>query len=167
MIRWLALVVIASVQLGGSFGEATGSTVSLAETTVVVDLEVEVLVSAETVVAHLSLGEDLMVIPLLHRGDGVFGIRTELPRKDYVIVFEAIGEQGGLSPATTLSTMGVQLSVQPDTTVAPVGDDGLSPGTKRWGWLALALGAAALSALAIWALGDRREGDDDPVGEEE
>lgn len=166
MIKAIAFVVLASIQLGGSFGEATGSTVSLGDTNMVVDLEVEVLVSAQSVVAHLSLPDDMMVISLVHRGGGVYGIRTELPRKDYIIVFEALGDRGGLSPATNLSSMGVQLAVVPEETVDE-DDDGLSRGTRRWGWLALALGAGSLSALAFWALGARGDRRNTGVGTEE
>jgi hypothetical protein len=166
MIRAMAIIVLAAVQLGGSFGEATGATVSLGDVTMVVDLEVEVLVSANAVVAHLSIGEESSVIPLLDRGGGVYGIRTEMSRKDYVVVFEALGPEGALSAATTLSTMGVQLAVPPEPE-ADDQDEGLSPDTRRWGWLALALGAASLSVLAFWALGARGEPDGDLDSEEE
>ena len=167
MIRAIALIAFASVQLGGSFGQASGSTVTLGDTSMVIDIEVEVLVSAQAVVAHLSLGDDTRVIPLLDRGGGVFGTRTELPRKDYVIVYEALGERGGLSPATTLSSLGVQLSAVTDATQVGEDDEGLSRGTRRWGWLALALAAASLSALAFWALADRGDRRSTKAGTEE
>lgn len=163
----LALVVLA-VNLGGSFGEATGATVTLGPQTMLVDLEVEVLVAAQSVAAHLSLEGEEMVVPLLHRGEGVYGIRTELPRKDYVVVFEVLAERSVLSSPTTLSSLGVQLTVVSDTTVpADEDDDGFSRGTRSWGWLALALGAASLSTLALWALGGRRESPEGPSALEE
>lgn len=164
MIR--LLVVLAAVNLGGGFGEAEGSTVSLGSETMIVDLSVEVNVSAQSVVAHLSsTDDDSRIIPLIHRGGNEYGIRTELPRRDYVVVFEAIGDPGELSSATTLSSMGVQLTVAP-APGSTQADDGVSRETMRWGWLALALAAASLSALAFWVLGGRDQTATAPTAEE-
>ena len=143
--------LIAAVQLGGAFGSATASTVSLGATSMIVDLEVEVTVEAQSVVAHLSIDDDVAVLPLLARGEGVYGLRTELSLKNYVVVFEVLGEEGSLSAPSTLTQLGVELSVAPDD----AGEEPFSDDTTRWGWLGLALGAASLSLLAFWVLGDR------------
>jgi hypothetical protein len=153
IMTWLLAIALAAVQLGGSFGSASASTVSLGATTMIIDLEVEVLVSAEAVVAHLSVEDETLVIPLLERDGGTYGIRTEVPLKNHVVVFEALGENGALSQPVTLSGLGAELT-------ASTGDgeeDGLTGGTTRWGWLGLALGAASLSLLAFWVLGGREE----------
>jgi hypothetical protein len=147
----LVALVLAAVQLGGSFGSASASTVSLGSTTMIIDLEVEVLVPAQSVVAHLSIEDETMVIPLLERGDGVYGVRTEIPLKNHVVVFEALGETGAISQPVTLSGLGAELA----PSVGDVGDEGLSETTTKWGWLGLALAAASLSLVAIWALGGR------------
>lgn len=148
--------ILAAVTLGGSFGEASASTVSLESETMIVDISVEVLVTAQSVVAHFSTGTDEpMVVSLLPRGGSTYGIRTELPRKDFFVVFEAVGDPGQLSEPATLSAMGAELTIpgSPDT-VEPEGPPE-QPESTRWGWLAVALGAASLSALAFWVLGER------------
>lgn len=160
---------LAAVTLGGSFGSASASTVSIEAETMIVEITVEVLVSAQSVVAHFSTGtDDPLVISLLPRGGSTFGIRTELPRKDFFVVFEAIGDPGQLSEPTTLSAMGAELTI-PGSSAEP--DDPADPDddreSTRWAWLAVALGAASLSALAFWVLGgrdDRRAAADDGQG---
>jgi hypothetical protein len=161
MSGMLALALLAAVELGGAFGSASAATVTLETTTMVVDLEVEVIVSAESVVAHLSGDDDAILVPLVSRGGGIYGIRTEVPRQDHIVVFEVIGPNGGLSDPATLSQLGADLVVAPED-VEP--DEGLDSSTTRWGWLGLALGAASLSLLAFWVLGDR---DRQPAEEEE
>lgn len=161
----LAVAVLAAISLGGSFGEAGASTVTIESESVVVDLYVDVTVSAQSVVAHLSTGEDdTRVISLIHRGGARYGIRTEIPRKDYLVVFEAIAETGHLSEPATLSALGAQLTVPGSAVTA--GEDGEEPAeSTRWGWLAVALGAASLSALAFWVLGDRDDREEAPGAE--
>lgn len=159
-----AILVLAAVQLGGGFGEGSASTVSLEEHSLVVELRVEVNVSAQSVVAHLSAAdEEPRVLALIHRGGNVYGIRTELPRKDYLVVFEAIGTPGELSQPAHLTTMGAELSFPPSTTPGESDSDGESGEATRWGWLALALGAASLSLLAFWVLG-ARDAEEDSSG---
>lgn len=148
--------MVAAITLGGSFGQAGASTVSIESESMIVDVSVEVLVSAQAVVAHFSTGTDEpMVVSLLPRGGSTFGIRTELPRKDFFVVFEAIGDPGHLSEPTTLSAMGATLTLpgSPQDPEAEEPDE--EPESTRWMWLAVALGAASLSALAFWVLGER------------
>ena len=120
-------------------------------------------VSAQAVVAHLSAAdEEPRVLALIDRGGNAYGIRTELPRKDYLVVFEAIGTPGELSQPAHLSTMGAELTFTTSTVPGDSGEPAGEPSeASRWGWLALALGAASLSLLAFWVLGGREAGEDE------
>lgn len=157
----LGMIILASLQLGGGFGEASAEVESLSTRSMIVDVQVEVAVSADAVVAHLSFDNDPSVaIPLLDRGGGLFGVRTELEPKNYQVVFEAVGSPGELSDPVSLVALGASLDLpaQPATRVDEGGEEeALSTETRRMGWLALALGAASLSVLAFWALAGRDE----------
>lgn len=154
-MRAATLALLAAVELGGVFGAATATVEERGDQSVVVDLEVEVTRSVDSVVAHLAFGgERPLVLPLVSRGDGRFGIRTEVGLRNYQVVFEAVGRDGGLSEPVSLIQLGAQLTAPPATADDGEDDEGVvSPETARMGWLALALGAASLSALAFWALG--------------
>ncbi len=158
-MRWAAAGVSVAIQLGGVFGVASAGLETIDDSSMTIQLSVEVRESAEVVVAHLSFdGKAVTTIPLLHRGEGVFGIRTELEPRNYAVVFEAVGLEGGLSDAYTLTDLGVDFT--PDRTEP---EEAAASETSQIGWLALAAGAAALSALAFWALG----GEEEPEGPEE
>lgn len=165
----LALLVLAAVQLGGGFGEASAEVSDLSESSMVLDLQVEVAVSADAVVAHLTFDEETeLTMPLLDRGGGIYGVTTEAEPKNYVVVFEAVGAQGELSEPITLFNLGADLDFgagEVPGAPAESGEEDLSDRTVRFGWLALALGAASLSALAFWVLGGRD--DSDEAGDEE
>lgn len=162
----LALVLLAAVELGGPFGTAEATVKDLGEETMRIDIEVQVMGSVDSVVAHLTFGgQTVGVIPLLHRGDGRYGVETDLEPLNYQVVFEAVGRNGGISEPISLARMGADLLPPLDTTTTTA-DEGLSPGTQRMGWLALALGAASLSALAVWVLGGS-ERDSEGADEEE
>ena len=167
-MAYLALVI--AVELGGAFGSASATVESLEDTVMLVDIEVEVRASAQAVVAHLTFEDDAtLALPLLDRGDGLFGIRTELEPKNYIVVFEALGAEDGLSRPVSLVELGADLT--PDVPGVPPtteSDSGLSSRAQQFGWLALALGAASLSALAFWVLGGRdKSADVDDSSEEE
>ena len=87
-----------------------------------------------------------------------------------MVVFEAIGVEDGLSPPALLTALGADFgdSDVPTPTTVPSPDEGLSPETKRFGWLALALAAGSLSLLALWVIVGRDK-EDEPldVSEEE
>lgn len=167
-MKTLALLLIAAVELGGSFGSATATVTDVADASMTVDIEVEVRTSAQAVVAHLTLGDDpTLTLPLLDRGGGVFGLRTELDRRNYLVVFEGVGDPDAVSQPVSLVDMGAELgSGESNSSTGAQGDDGeLSAQTRSLGWLALALAAASLSALAFWVLGGRaRKGE---TGDEE
>jgi hypothetical protein len=150
-MRWIAAAVI----LGGAFGTATATVESVESEVMVVELEVEVMGAAETVVAHLSFdNEPVLTLPLLDRGDGLFGIRTELEPKNYVVIFEVVGEES--SDPVSLTQMGADLGPESGSSAATDPDDEeMDEETRRWLWLAVALGAGSLSVLAFWVLGGR------------
>ena len=150
--------IVAALVIGGMFGSASATVQSSDGDVMVVDLEVEVLASGEAVVAHLVFdNEPELTFPLLDRGGGVFGITTELGIKNYVVVFEVVGPEGGSSDPVTLSQLGVDLTpAQGATTTVP--EEGLTRESRALLWLAIALGAASLSLLAFWALGGGRGG---------
>ncbi|MGH8944926.1 MAG: hypothetical protein ACRDVL_02110 [Acidimicrobiia bacterium] len=150
-----ALLLLAAVSLGGPFGSASAELLEREPSAMTIDLEVEVEVSVQAVVAHLSFdGEPELRLPLLDRGDGVFGLTTQLAPRNYVVVFDAIGPGGGLSQPVTMHQLGVNL-VSGTGGSATTEAGGLSGGTQRVGWLAMAFAAASLSALAVWVLGGR------------
>jgi hypothetical protein len=160
--------LIAAVILGGAFGTASASVEAIDDSSMVVDITVEVRSAAGSVVAHLAFEEEtVLTLPLLDRGDGVFGIQTELEPKNYAVVFEIVGEAESSGPVT-LTQMGADLGPEPGEPVTPDEDEGLSEESTRMLWLAVALGAASLSVLAFWVLGGRegRRGDADAADEE-
>ncbi|MGH3649441.1 MAG: hypothetical protein ACRDU9_01930 [Acidimicrobiia bacterium] len=158
-VRWL----IAAVVLGGAFGNATAEVEEIDANVMIIEIEVEVLRTSESVVAHLAFeDEPVLKLPLLDRGEGVFGIRTELEPKNYAVVFEVVGPGGESSNPVSLTQMGAVLGSPAGATTSTVDEEGLSEDSQQMLWLAVALGAASLSVLAFWVLGGR---EDDHVGE--
>jgi hypothetical protein len=160
--------LIAALILGGVFGTASASVESIEGGTMLLDLSVEVQTSADSVVAHLIFDDEPVdTIPLLNRGDGTYGIRTELEKKNYVVEFEVIGDESAKSGPVTLTQLGADLGPDAEvTTTTSAGDQGLSQESKQLLWLGVALGAASLSALAFWVLGGGR-GEKERVGAHE
>jgi hypothetical protein len=164
--------LLAAVVLGGVFGTATATVESIDEEVMVIEIEVEISGSPEPVVAHFTFEDDQpLVLPLLDRGDGSFGLRTELQPKNYFVVFEVVGDEGSSSDPVSLVEMGADLSPESGRTTTTMPDDELSEESKRLLWLAIALGAASLSLLAFWVLGSRDgeeiDHEDETVDEEE
>lgn len=161
------LVLVAAVQLGGTFGSASAELLQRDPAAITIDLEVEVLVSVEAVVAHVRFdNQPELTLPLLDRGDGVFGITTQLAPRNYLVVFEAVGPNGGLSDPVTLHELGVDLVGRGSSSDADEAE-GLTEATQRVGWLAVAFAAASLSALAVWVLGGPDEETEPGSAEEE
>ena len=160
-MRALAFSVLLAVNLGGGFGDATAEIVSVSGETMIVSLEVEVEVGANSVVAHLiAPGESQLTVPLISRGEGVFGVQTEMRSIDYRVVFEALGDSNAQSREVSLTEMGAEFptdSSAPAATTVPLEEPRES---SQWGWLALALAAASLSALAFWVLGGSSRGEE-------
>lgn len=154
-------LLLAAVVLGGAFGSASATVESIDGSVMVVELTVEVTESAESVVAHLSFDDEAVgTLPLLDRGDGTFGLRTELEPKNYFVVFETLGAEGQSSEPVSLTDMGAELGPERRSTTTTVADEELSEESQQMLWLAIALGAGSLSLLAFWVLGGRV---DEPV----
>lgn len=164
-MRSVVFGLFLALELGGGFGVATATVDEIDSNAMIIEITVEVTSSTSAVVAHLAFDDDPQIaLPLLDRGGGLFGITTQLPSKNYAVVFESVGGDGSLSPAALLSDLGADFGTVevPVPTTVPGEDEGLSSDTKRLGWLALALGAASLSVLAFWViLGRDRQGGDD------
>lgn len=161
-------LLIAAVILGGGFGSAAANVESEAGDTMVIDIEVEVQVSAETVVAHLTFEDDpVLTLPMIHRGDSTFGVTTELEAKNYIVVFEAVGDEGETSIPVSLAQMGAQLGPESNPTTTTTTSDEISADNRQMLWLAIAAGAASLSVLAFWVLGPKEDSEIEEVSEEE
>lgn len=164
MLRILVHVLLA-VELGAGFGTASAELISTSSNAMEVDLRVEVTQSAESVVVHLlAEGETPIVLPLLQRETGVFGIRTELKQVDYRVIFELLGTETAQSEPRTLTELGLEfLDTDPIATTTTDPDE-LPASVTSWLWLAVAFGAAALSALAFWVLGgDGQSSSEEPA----
>ena len=145
------------VEVGDGFGRATASATDLGATTMELDLTVETDTAA-TVVAHLiEPGGTQETLPLVPRGGGVFGIRTEVRKIDHVVVFESVDGQGASqSQPLRLSELGVDAEILGVENRPPTETDEFSDDTRLWGWAGLGLAALALALIALWALPDRR-----------
>jgi hypothetical protein len=154
--------LVAAVMLGGVFGSATATVESIDDGVMIVTIEVEFSGTTDTVIAHLTFEDDEpLALPLLDRGDGKFGLRTELEPKNYFIVFEAVGDTSERSDPVSLTEMGAELGPERGGTTTTLGDDELSNDSQRFLWLAIALGAGSLSLLAFWVLGGRDEDEEE------
>ncbi len=151
------MVLLAALDVGGGFGSASAEVLNLTNESMEIEVQVEIESSAEAVVVHFALsGEDPVTLPLVARGDGVFGITTELKPANYEVVFETLGDPSIQSLPVALTDMGAELTGSSGS-VTSTTEDGFSNITRGWGWLALAFAAASLAALAFWALGEGRE----------
>jgi hypothetical protein len=154
--------LLAAVILGGVFGSATATVESIDGEVMVLSIDVEVSGSPDTVIAHLTFEEDQpLILPLLDRGDGTFGLRTELEPKNYFVVFEVVGDDSDSSDPVSLAQMGAELVQRSGGTTTTLSEDELSNESRRSLWLAIALGAGSLSLLAFWVLGSRDEDEEE------
>lgn len=99
----------------------------------------------------------------------MYGITTELPAKNYAVVFEAIGSDEDLSKPALISDLGADFGGNdvPTPSTEPPEEEGLSPETERLGWLALALAASSLAVLALWVIIGRDDDESNATSEEE
>lgn len=159
-MRVLLTLLLLSVELGGVFGTASAEAAAVSSGEIEVTIKVSVAGNPTSVVAHLvDPGDDQQTVTLAHLGGGEYSGIAITERADLVVVFEAIGADASseLSPPVTLVELGVDPGIMLDDAPVIGGDDGeltLDAATERWGWAAVALGAAALSLVAWWALAD-------------
>ena len=161
-MQFLLAIGLLFVPLGGPFVDASANA-SRTGDMLEVELQVEVNQTATVVIAHIVVGGDepQRSVSLDFRGGDVFAGSVTLPVQESVVIFELLGPGGSvLSAATTLSEMGVDFGAF-GARVTPLGEDPpvdpVTPAAKRWLWLAIAAGAAALSLLAFWAVGGKQE----------
>ncbi len=162
MSAWLTALLLFA-QLGAPFVDATATGTRVGDR-IEVNLEVEVeALNLSTVLAHIAdPGGEQVSVPLNERSDGRYGAVVTLPAADLVVVFEALAPGDSvLSQPMTLTALGLDPAIlapdRPFATVEPEDDSvRLTPSTRRWGWAAVGLVAAALALLAFWAAGPRR-----------
>ena len=155
---WAASAPENGVDLGGVFGHAVATAEPRTSDEIQLNLEVEAD-EAATVVAHLiDPGGTQETLPLASRGEGIFGVRTEVAKTDYLVVFEAIeGSVASQSQPLRLTDLGVDPALVGILTAPPTDDEEFSDSTRQWGWAGLGLAALALTLVALWAgLPDRR-----------
>lgn len=166
MRTFLVGILIASVPVGGSFGDAEAKTVRLTEDSVVIDITVEVPEETQAVIVHIGLQDENRMFPMVPRSrPGLWGLQTELERRNWQVVFEILGPESELSDPMTIAFLGAVLDIEVEPEPGSP-DDGLSRDTRRWGWLGLAFAAGSLSLLAFWVLGGK-DRESDGGGEEE
>lgn len=165
-MQMLPFAVLLLIPLGGPFVDASATAVQVGD-----EIEVELVVSVDrggtAMVAHIVVGGDQpqRSVSLDVRAGGVFGGLVFLPIQDAVVVFELLGTGGGtLSTPTTLSELGVDFSTfarSSGFTIprAEERTERLDLDARRWLWLAIGFGAAALSALAFWVRWEKEPGE--------
>ena len=159
-----ALVLL--IPLSPPFGEATATATSLDEG-LQIEVSVEVVGSPVAVLVRgLAPGNsELPPVALADRGNGVWEGIVDLPVVENILLgFEAIPSRGpaAVSELHTLTELGVDSAVfsldNPNTAFGEEDEEPLvTPEGERWGWAAVAAGAAALALVAYWTIGSVQE----------
>jgi len=160
--------------LSSPFGDASATATST-DGGLWLEVSVEVAGSPVAVLVR-GIGpgaSELPPVALADQGDGTWVGIVQLPVLENISLgFEFIPNSG---PATVselhmLTELGVDRAVferdRPTGSINADDDPLGSPEGRRWGWLGLAAGAAALTLIALWAIGSIRggAGDDVPAG---
>lgn len=158
------LSLTAAVVLGGDFGVASATGEPAVGNRVLVNLEVEVLVSADVVVAHLiQPGSDQETISLAGDSAGIFRGAATVPKADIVVVFEAVRGPGNsaLSSPTTLTELGLDRALLGDLVPPIEASTPSEPSEGIGGPLLLAIlsGVLSLALLAWWVWSGKPEPD--------
>lgn len=166
------MILLVAMAMFFQLGGFVGPTVEGRETgasTMEIDLSVSGTPGA-SVVAHLiEPGGQQQTHALRERSSGRYGGIFEVGRIDLVVVFEAVDGSGTQSEPLRLTDIGLDRALLGALPFAPTTTTpGISAETQGWGWLALAMGAASLAALALWALPERArkvDAEERPVSE--
>lgn len=172
----LAALLLLLIPLASPFGEASATATST-DGGLWLDVSVEVRGTPVAVVVRGvgSGGSELPPVALADQGDGTWVGIVQLPVIENVLLgFEAIPQSGPttMSDFHTLTELGVDRAVleidRPESSYGEEDEDELvSPQGKRWGWLGLAAGAAALTLLAFWTIGSvRKRGEGEPANDQ-
>jgi hypothetical protein len=175
------LVMLASLllllPLDPPFGEATATAADV-DDRLLLEVSVEVEGSPVAVVVRGvgSGSAELPPVALGNKGDGLWAGLVDLPVVENILLgFEIIPQQGPaiVSELNTLTDLGVDRAVFAlDRVPTGLGEESplVTNEGRRWGWLGVAAGAAALMLVALWAgdfLGGRRsEGAEESGGSE-
>jgi hypothetical protein len=160
----LIAAVLLLVPLSTPFGEASATATSIDDgLRLEVSVEVEGSPTAVLVRGVASGATELPPVALSNQGDGVWSGIVELPIIENMLLgFEFIPTRGKatVSELHTLTELGVDSAVfSIDRPVTAFGEDDeplVGAEGRRWGWLGLAAGAAALTLLAFWTIGSVR-----------
>jgi hypothetical protein len=177
----LLAVFMMFLPLDSPFVDATATAASVDD-----GMRLEVFVEVEgtpTAVLVRGVGAGNLEMPpvaLADRGDGRWEGIVEVPVVENIrLGFEFIPVRGEalVSELHTLTDLGVDraIFVGEPVPAAPVEEETPgTPGGRRWGWLGLAAGAAALAMVALWTAssggssGDDEEPEDqEPIEDEE
>lgn len=163
------LVLLLLLPLESPFVEASATAASVDD-----GMRIEVSVEVEgTPTAVLARGlaagnRELPPVALADRGGGLWEGIVVVPVVENIrLGFEFIPSSGEalVSKLHTLTDLGVDRAIFATPPVTP--DPEEAPGTpqgRRWGWLGLAAGAAALTLLVLWTIvGNRNSGDDEEL----
>lgn len=162
------------IPLSSPFGEAT-ATATAVDDGLRLEVSVEVDGSPVAVVVRgvASGNAELPPVALGDKGDGLWAGIVELPIVENIRMgFEIIPERGPaiVSELNTLIDLGVDRAIFTlDGEPSRFGDETplVTQESRRWGWLGLAAGAAALMLIALWTADvfGRRSGSDDETVE--
>ncbi|MFQ5966240.1 MAG: hypothetical protein ACE5MI_01370 [Acidimicrobiia bacterium] len=152
----LLLAALLFIDLGATFQNASAFGDARGDAQLFIDIQVEVREDFTTVVAHfVDPGDDQQTVSLARRGEGAFyGGQAVVERANLIVVFEGIraDRTSELSEPTDLIALGVDPDLLGTAEARPIPED--ERGTPAWVWLALAVVAAVLSGLALWAMKD-------------
>lgn len=166
-----ALILLLSVTLAPPFGEASANAVATSGNLLTLEVTVEVEQGTDIVLLQPYGPDGLPLLPVAMSplGDGAWGTITDIPRlAEMKLGFEIVqGDEKVRSAVHSLIELGVNPAVFQDVTDAAEEEEPAP--WRRWGWVALATGAAALVLVLAWALLDspRRRNAGDDEGDDE